>query len=352
MRRPFFHHHKHTGKLIHHRHTSYPILFTLAVIVGGLILLTGRVAQADDLFVSATIPAPIPAGAPTFTSPDDGSSTTNNSVNFTGTCPVITPAVIIALYDGSTLLGSGLCQTDGTFAVAAALAPGAHAVVATVVTITNDTGESSLPLHIIYTPPTVPISPSEPTAPQAPDSPSSPSSPSTPAAAAYPTDSTIAPLDIISEKPFITFHSNRLAEWSGRFAGGTTPYTVTIQWGDGTQVAYPVGSNDLQVFSHQYNQNRVYIVSITTRDSKGATLKRNYVAMQSNGAPVASTSQSTLASMIDSTHIDPYIGVFSVYSCLLATMLMMWRYEHAHYPYRVIGVQVRYAWQKPTKKRR
>lgn len=340
MRRPLFHHHKHTGKLIHHRHTSYPVLFGLALIVGGLIFATNRIANADDLLVTATVPAPIPVGAPAFTTPADNTETDKPTVNFAGTCPIIAPAVIITLYEGSTLLGSGICENDGTFAVTASLTPGAHTIVATVVTITGDNGETSDPLHITYIPPPTPATPSIPTT----------SSPRT--GANNPGGGNIAPLDIIGEKPFITFRSNLKAEWRGRFAGGIPPYAVTINWGDGKSDTYKVSGNDLQVFTHQYRQNRLYAFSVTVQDNGGLSLKRNYVAMRNGGVPTGAYTQNNFASFIDSTYIDPYIAWIAIYLCLLMTMLMMWRYEHIHYPYHVIGVPVHYPWQKQAKRRK
>lgn len=321
------------------------------VIVGGLIFLTDRVATADDLLVTATVPAPIPTGAPAFTAPDDNTVTDKPSIDFEGTCPIITPAVIIALYDGTTLLGSGLCQNDGTFVVTASITSGAHTIVATVVTITGDTGESSDPLHVTYTPPLVPVNPTNPSSPQ------NPTTPRPTTGTNVPTNDTIAPLDIISEKPFVTFRSDLKAEWRGRFAGGVPPYTVTIHWGDGKNNTYKVSGNDLQIFTHRYSQNRLYTFSITVQDSSGLTLKRNYVAMQSNGAPTGSGQTHNFTSILDTTFMDPYLSLLIVYLCLLVTMIMMWRYEHIHYPYRVFGVRLRYAWQtshhskKHTKKR-
>lgn len=308
------------------------------VIVGGLIFMTDRVATADDLLVTATVPAPIPVGAPVFTAPDDNIVTDKPSIDFEGTCPVITPAVIIALYDGTTLLGSGLCRNDGTFSVTASLTSGAHTIVATVVTITGDNGESSDPLHITYTPPPTPVTPTNPTSPQ------TPSTPRPSMSTNVPSTDTIAPLDIISEKPFITFHSDLRAEWRGRFAGGVPPYSVTISWGDGKTDTYDVTGNDLQIFTHRYSQNRLYTFSITVQDSSGLTLKRNYVAMQSNGAPTGTSTIHNFTSALDAP-VDPYISLLLVYLCMLIAMLLMWRYEHRHYPYRVIGVPLRYVWQ-------
>ena len=177
MARKFkLHHRKHTGKLLHHRHTHYPALLALVVIAGILVFCSGRIARADDLLLTATVPAPIPTGAPAFTSPSDNTVTHDPTVQFKGTCPVITPAIIVVLYEGTTQLGSGICSPEGTFQVTASLTTGLHTIVATVVTITNGVGESSPPFHITYQPASTPSG-----------------SPTTPRADA------IAPLDIISE---------------------------------------------------------------------------------------------------------------------------------------------------------
>lgn len=335
------HHRKHTGKLLHHRHTHYPALLLLVLIAGLLLFMTNRIAGAADILVNATVPAPIPTGAPAFTSPADGTTTDDASIDFKGTCPIITPAVIIALYDGTTLLGSGICDADGTFAVTASLTSGTHEVVATVVTITGDNGESSAPLHITYTPPLSPVNPVSPT-------PSAPSSGST--TGPIPEAGTIAPLDIITEKPFITFDASLQTDWNVHFTGGVAPYTVTIAWGDGHIDTRSVPNNDLQAFTHRFKSNRLYTVTVTLKDQSGLALTRYYVAMRVNGAPTAhSTTQNTLAGLLDSPIVDPFWAAWIIYLCLLTTMLLMWRYEHTHYPSRVIGVPLHYPWQKTHK---
>jgi len=334
------HPHKHTGKLLHHRHTSYPVLVALILIVGVLIGLTGRIANADDLLVTATVPAPIPAGAPVFTSPDDGTVTDDPSVTFEGTCPVITPAVIIALYEGPTLLGSGICEPTGTFEITASLTPGLHTIVATVVTITNGIGESSTPLTITYTPPPTPIDPTQPTPP--------PTPPSTGSNEPIPDAGTLAPLDIVSDKPFITFTADLRASWRVSFRGGVAPYKVIVAWGDGAVDTLTVTSSDFQNLTHTYKTNRLYTVSVTVKDQSGLSLTRYYVAMRNNGAPVSSTSTS-FASFIDSPIINQFWAAWIIYLCLLLTMLLMWRHEHAHYPRGVIGLPFYYPWQKSKK---
>lgn len=323
---------------MHHRHTSYPVLIALILIVGVLVGLTGRIARADDLLVTATVPAPIPTGAPAFTSPTDGSTTSDPTVAFGGTCPVITPAVIIALYEGTTLLGSGICESDGTFHITASLAPGSHAIIATVVTITNDTGQSSAPLHITYAPPSQPLTPTTPTTSATPAGPSASHHP-------IPEAGTVAPLEIVSDPPFITFDAKLSTTWRVSFRGGVIPYTVIVAWGDGHIDNYPIDSPDFQALTHTYTHNRLYTVTVTMRDQSGLSLTRYYVAMRTNGAPASQTGTS-FATLIDSPLVNQFWAAWIIYLCLLLMMLLMWRHEHTYYPRGLIGLPLHYRWQK------
>ena len=318
----------------------------LILIVGILVGLTGRIASADDLLVTATVPAPIPAGAPEFTSPEDGTVTDTSSVRFEGTCPIITPAIIVALYEGSTQMGSGICETDGTFAVTASLTPGTHSIVATVVTITGGVGQSSAPLTITYTPP-IPVTPVTPTTPDSPSAPTNPTRPTAP-----PTnDDAAAPLEIVSEKPFITFGVDLNATWKVSFRGGSQPYTVIINWGDGTIQTLTITSSDFQNLSHIYRTNRVYTVTATVQDSHGRTIIRSYAAMRTNGAPVSRTGTS-FATLIDSPLVNPFWAAWIIYLCLLLTMLLMWRYEHIHFTKGLIGIPLHNPWQKNSRSKK
>lgn len=326
MARKFnLHHRKHTGKLLHHRHTHYPALLAMLAIAVILIFFTGRIAQADDLLLTATVPAPIPAGAPTFTSPSDNTVTTTPSVQFEGTCPVITPAIVVVLYEGTTQLGSGICSADGTFQITASLTPGLHSLVATVVTITNGVGESSPPFHITYRP--------------------------TSASTGSGTD-TVAPLDIISEKPFLTFSRQLPAEWSGRFAGGVPPYAITIDWGDGTIEHRSVHGNDLQTFTHRYSRLQTYTVSITLSDQSGLSLTRQYVAVSPASFPVGTSNAPNIGAMLDIVQIDPYSAIYLIYLCILLLMLLMWRNEHLRHMQRPGLAPLYYPWQRPAARRR
>ena len=146
------HHHKHSGKLIHHRHTSYWALALIVVVAGVFVTFIDRAARADTLDVSAVVPAPIPPDPAVFTSPATNSIFTNPVVTVEGTCPVISPAVIIVIYRGAEAIGSSTCSASGEFEVDVTLQRGTQSLIARILTITGQWGQDSIPLTLTYTP--------------------------------------------------------------------------------------------------------------------------------------------------------------------------------------------------------
>lgn len=330
------HHHKHTGKLIHHRHTSYWALCLIIIVSGLFAVAIGRAASADDLLVSATVPAPIPAGAPTITTPANGATLTASPIAFSGGCPVITPAVIIQFIEGVDVLGSTPCQADGTFSASLAMSAGQHTITAQVITITGQTGQSSNPVTITYVPPMA-ATPEEPTL--------SPTTDGTPAM--VPGIDGLSLLSIQLTRSFISYRPGNPTSLQASFGGGTLPYTVTLSWGDGSTTTETITDNEIHVFSHTYQQSSSYLLTITLTDARKEVLTRNYAVV--DATPVGlHTSTFTTASFIDnaSTFIIRYPAV--VYGGLLGALLVLWRLESLFYPNR-IGLSMHYFWQHHPK---
>lgn len=337
MRQHFkLHHHKHTGKLIHHRHTSYWALILLVIISGAFALAIERVAQAETLAVSATVPAPIPSTAPAFSPKFSVFKTNKSLLLITGTCPVITPAVIIALYSGPTLLGSGTCQPDGTFSVEVALQPGEQTITAQVVTITGQTGLSSDPIVITYTPPPTP-------------SPETPTTPTSPAATSYsggPLQSSLASgvsfIYITTEKPFISYRATIPTALQMRIDGGIPPYIVAIAWGDGETTTTTASDNDMHAYPHTFTGDTSAPAAITVTDSNGAVLTR-YLAVV-NALPASDNATINPAGLLDSISSHLLNAPIIAYVFLLGALTFLWHYENTHYRQRV-GIPTHYHWQ-------
>ena len=336
MRQHFtLHHRKHTGKLIHHRHTSYWALALLVIASGISTLSIDRMVRADTLGVSATVPAPIPPTAAVFHAKFNSLKTTQSALTITGECPVITPAVIIALYSNSSFLGSSVCQNDGTFSVDALLFEGEQTITAQVVTITGQTGLTSDPIVITYTPPSPPVA----------DSPQT----QTPAASLYSGASIHrlaqggAPFIYIqAAKPFIIYRVGLPATVSFRIDGGTLPYTVTIAWGDGDTMSQTITDSDEHTYQHLFMGDTSSPATVTVTDSVGQQLVRNFAVV--NAFPAQDSSLITPASFIDKLSGHPATVPIILYVSLLGAILTLWVYEHSHHRQHV-GVPIHYARQ-------
>jgi len=191
------------------------------------------VAATDDIQVTALVPQIPPPYAPSITYPTDGSKFTDSPVFIRGSCPLANPAVIIAIYEGTNVIGSGNCDNaTGSYSVPVSLSYGAHTIFAQVVTFTGQFGKrsddvtstriftvASQPGGIKGQPATLPLA---------------------------------IPLIIANTQPVIDFGPTTEAIWRGTITGGVPPYKVHIAWGDGTTSDYYVVDQSEQTFKHHY----------------------------------------------------------------------------------------------------
>jgi hypothetical protein len=317
----------HTGKVLHHRHTSYRALFLVFVLAGVFIVFLGSAANAADYVVTATIPAPVPAGAPVITAPPDGTTIPTPAATISGTCPVIDPAIIVALNDDTSFLGSQQCTSDGTFSIPVTLSPGAHHIIASVTTITGDTGESSQAITVTYA---------------APPATTTPISASRPAGGGKPATSVTQPLllDITSESPFIVFGPTADAVWNGSISGGTPPYRISIDWGDGTRQAFINRTSDKQSFSHHYTHLKTFRVTLQITDSAGQSITRTIAAI----SPATFNHPATGSGVI-TANSPQTMWLYAAYGQFLALTLLFWRYEYLRHHFAPVQVRM----QKPIR---
>lgn len=314
------HHRKHTGKILAHKHTSYRVLFFLMLIPIGLMALIDQMVGASDLMVNAKVPAPMPSEAPVITSPLTNTTVKESELPVTGTCPVITPAVIIALYDNQTFVGSDQCSPEGEFSVPVSLSPGVHTLVATVVTITNDTGASSQPVVVTYEVP-----------PTGHDS-------TKIGGSSVNSDGSLfgAPVRIVPTDTFVTIRDDGNAVWRGKFVDGQKPYTVRIDWGDRTTDTYTVTDEQEQTFAHDYKDPQTSKIVIEVTDGAGDTMKLYSVAItlsvhQHTGFGSALHSAETSSPIV--SFLQKY--VVHIYVFTLSSLVFLWYLEHGRHIVRM-----------------
>lgn len=309
-------HHKHTGKLMAHKHTSYRVLFLLMLLPIGLMALVQNLsASALDLGVTAAVLAPIPSGTPVINVPVNGAVISSSNVAVSGTCPIITPAVIISIYEGVTLKGSTPCTTGGTFSTSITVNYGTHVIKAMVVTITNEVGNSSTPVTFSYTttPPVL-----EP---------------------GVKIDSLQLSPWVISKDNFLLIQPSDVSSgtggevsWKFSIKGGVLPYTVSIDWGDGMINKYIVSSHAIRTYTHTYDSAGTYIITVNNRDAVGRESEFKIVAVSQTDR------QSAIFLGLDSRYesIPPWAAfiqrhAFQIYIGAFFALIFLWYLEHGRH---------------------
>ncbi|HSX06181.1 MAG TPA: hypothetical protein VLG92_00485 [Candidatus Saccharimonadia bacterium] len=316
-------HHSHTGRLLHHKHTSYRGLAVVFVLAGFFIIGLNSIARAtaDSLYVYARIAAPVPTSPPVITSPTDGTKTDKATVTVSGTCPVVTPQVVIVLLDNGNEVGSTPCDSSNDFKIAITLQPGNNILVARPYTITGDTGPDSNAVAVLYTPPLPPATPATSIVS------------STPATT---TQSNAPPLVLTTDLPFITFGPEKDAVWLGSISGGAPPYTLAIDWGDGTVETYQINQPGQQSYQHHYRTMQPYDITIQVRDTSGQVVTRHYAAITPYLPPIAVGLFSTPPNSPPIWSGPKLFGIYGVYLAALAGFGWLWlhasapAYAHAH----------------------
>lgn len=96
--------HKHTGKLIHHRHTSHLALIIILIIVGFILLISNNVAQAQSDSGTVSVNAIVSGSVPAVeTNETKTSNTTDSNDVWSNIAWFMTPVPIYILAVAITL---------------------------------------------------------------------------------------------------------------------------------------------------------------------------------------------------------------------------------------------------------
>src|SRR5665213_86536 len=115
-------HHKHSGRLRPHEHTSYIPLAFLVLAVGGILaafsLSTVSASdpppQSGSVGLTGTVPAAPPKTAATITSPKAQQHFTTSPITISGTCP---SGTLVEVYKNNIFAGSTPCGNNGSYSV-------------------------------------------------------------------------------------------------------------------------------------------------------------------------------------------------------------------------------------------
>jgi hypothetical protein len=122
---------KHTGKLIHHRHTSHLALVIIMIFVGIFLFINQSFVEAQQVVSSGSVSVgAIVAGSPPLVgaiilSPTDGSDFTDTTITVSGSCSAET---LVVVFDNIQSVGSTICTSKAIFSLIIQLQVGGNAL--------------------------------------------------------------------------------------------------------------------------------------------------------------------------------------------------------------------------------
>ncbi len=287
-------HHRHTGRVLHHRHTSYrglAVIFAVTAAAMAAITMAGRAAAGSLVSVGGIVAVPAPAAGAVISSPTDGAVLDSASTLVVGSCPPASPQLTIAVMLDGSLAGSTVCDSANDFALPVKLAAGPHSLVAQTYTVTGNQAPDSMVANVTY----------------------QPKQTSTAATASGPT--------IKPTEPFTLLQPDRTAVWSGTITGDTGPYNVIIDWGDGQRTNQTAAVGD-QEFSHQYRNDSPHNIVLAVADGSRHSTQLPYAvasfATLNAAAPATATAQSSLPGA------GTVVGLYGLFLTVLAVSGIVW----------------------------
>ncbi len=236
---------------------SWPLVVFLLLCAGAYLVTATFKAGADDIFVTAAVHAPPVTSPAQITSPTDGSRFTSVPITVTGICPA--GASYVEIFRNNLMSGSTPCSSTSSFQLDVDLFPGQNSLVAHVFNITDDEGPVSNTITVFYDVPT-PV-------PQPSGSGSSSS--------ATPSEQTVSsPLTLMTNFIYKGYLVGEQVSWPIEISGGTLPYAINVNWGDGHNDVISrdtAGQFDLShVYQKPNDKGGFYTIKIQASDANSS----------------------------------------------------------------------------------
>lgn len=215
--------------------------FCLGLMVGLLLLavaldaaqVSAQTSRNGSIGIEGTIPGTPPTQAASITFPRDGSTITSLPVTVTGICP---NGTIVRIFKNNVFAGSAECKS-GSFSIIIDLFTGTNELVARVYDSLDQQGPDSNVVRVTY-----PISEA----------------------------STSNRISLTSNFAKKGANPGEQLVWPISLSGGTGPYAVTVDWGDG-KTPDVISQETPGVFDikHVYDTAGTYVVIIRATDKNG-----------------------------------------------------------------------------------
>lgn len=251
----------------------FTLLSNILSVFALLLSIVPQVAAAD-YNVSASVDFPPPSQAAVFTNSPDGQTVNSASLTLTGTCEALTPNGVVSIWRGGISIGSGPC--NGSFNIVVVLTEGVNTLIARSSSVSAQYGPDSTPVTVtLELPPTV----NPPTPVPAPGT-------NTPATPVSINAGAARQLTARPSQPFGLMNTvtNEVA-LEIIVEGGSNPYTIMINWGDGSEETKVIDQLGTYRFTHIYAKPGTYTVKGVVRDVLGTATTFEYAVVSEKAAP-------------------------------------------------------------------
>lgn len=215
----------------------YPLFIFLLLCAGVFLIAATFNVNADDILVKAKVLGPPVTSPAVITSPAAGSRFSSIPITVSGTCPA--NAAYVEVFRNNTMSGTAICDGSSNFQLSTDLFPGQNDLAAHVFNITDDEGPVSAAVTVYYDVPTSPGS--------------QPSSPST------------TPLTLQTAFVYKGFDVGQEVNWPIEISGGSPPYALNVDWGDGSNNVISHGAAGAFNITHTYSSPGGYKNSYTIK---------------------------------------------------------------------------------------
>ncbi|MDQ3064814.1 MAG: hypothetical protein M3Q36_00910 [bacterium] len=313
-------HQRHTAKVLHRNHTSYPLLGLLLMVVGVFLAFMTINVRAADITVTAVNVGTPPPYAAVITSPINNAVITTQDIDVKGTCP---PQFFVKLYRNNLFSGSVFCGPSGTFSIATSLFLGKNDLEVRVFNVADSEGPRSPGISVYYDPPETVRPP-----------------------ITRPGDSVFY---ISTDYFYKAAYSGQTTTWDFTIYGGDAPYKATVDWGDGTTSTHTTSDKKLEL-SHKYqtleSEREYFIVVIRLQDSQGRLTSLQLVAIMNEPDVVGGASARLENPTPSGANWGLNLGyIWSAYLIALLMGVSFWLGERR-------GEDMRNNWRQPKLKAR
>lgn len=312
-------HHRHTGHVLPKRSTSWAVLVMIMLCVGVLMLSWTHAVTADSgsYVVHASVPGPPPTDAATIDTPLNGAAYTSVPIKLTGSCPVGTYVEILRNGFSS---GIALCSAGGSYEIQIDLFAGVNQLVARDYSFTDQAGPDSGITTITYNPPGKP---------PVVNGGGTTNVPYTPGV----TGGVPVPLLLKANYTFVGYYVGQPAHYQLRIEGGTAPYAIQVDWGDGKTQLYSIKEPSALSIQHTYSRTGAYHgsypVKIHATDSEQNQTYLQLLAIISNrpktvasGTTSGSGGGFQFGQFTSIGHVIAY--VWSTYGLIVLMLISFW----------------------------